>query len=87
MPGESVIHSGERALAFVEVGIFKYEPGEIILGVLGEGDYYEVISELKDGEQVVISGQFMLDSGSSLREAVLKRLRAGGENKKAMEIN
>ena len=29
----------------------------------------------------------MLDSASSLGEAVLKRLRAGEKNKKAMEMN
>ena len=87
VPRESVIHSGERDLVFVEVGKGKYEPGEITLGVQGEGGYYEVISWLKNGKQVVISGQFMLDSESSLREAVLKRLRAREKNKKAMQIN
>ena len=87
VPRESVIHSGERDLVFVEVGKGKYEPREIILGVQGEGGYYEVISGLKNGEQVVISGQFMLDSESSLKEAVLKRLRAREKNKKAMEMN
>lgn len=87
MPGERIIHAGERALAFVGVGMGKYERGKIILGVQGEGGYNEVISELKNGEQVVISGQFMLDSESSLREAVLKRLRAGEKYKKTMEMN
>ena len=87
MPGESIIHAGERAPVFVEVGIVRYEPREIILGVLGEGGYNEVISELKNGEQVVFSGRFMLDLESGLGEAVLKRLRAGEKYKKTMEMN
>ena len=41
----------------------------------GDG-YYEVIEGVRNGERVVTSGQFMLDSESSLREAVLKRVRA-----------
>ena len=87
VPRESVIHSGERELVFVEVGKGKYDPREITLGVQGEGGYYEVISGLRSGERVVTSGQFMLDSESSLREAVLKRLRARERNKNTMEMN
>ena len=87
VPKESVIHSGERELVFVEVGKGKYDPREITLGVQGEGGYYEVISGLRSGERVVTSGQFMLDSESSLREAVLKRLRARERKKNTMEMN
>ena len=35
---------------------------------------YEVLSGLKEGERVVTSGQFMLDSESQLREAIQKML-------------
>lgn len=87
VPRESVIHSGEREIVFVKVGKGKYEPREITLGAQGEGGYYEVISGLKGGEQVVTSGQFMLDSESSLREAVLKRLRAREKKDQVMEMN
>jgi hypothetical protein len=35
---------------------------------------YQVLSGLNDGERVVTSGQFMLDSESQLREAIQKML-------------
>ncbi|MCH7619664.1 MAG: efflux RND transporter periplasmic adaptor subunit, partial [Candidatus Marinimicrobia bacterium] len=76
IPKESVIHSGERDIVFIDIGEGKYEPREITLGAEGEGGYYEVLEGLTGSELVVTSGQFMLDSESSLREAVRKRLRA-----------
>lgn len=76
IPKESVIHSGERDIVFISYGKGKFEPREVTLGVSGEGGYYEVLDGLIGNEMVVTSGQFMLDSESSLREAVRKRLRA-----------
>ena len=38
---------------------------------------YQVLSGLKEGERVVTSGQFMLDSESQLREAIQKMLEPG----------
>ena len=76
IPKESVIHSGERDIVFISYGKGKFEPREVTLGVSGEGGYYEVLDGLTGNEMVVTSGQFMLDSESSLREAVRKRLRA-----------
>ncbi|MCH8287902.1 MAG: efflux RND transporter periplasmic adaptor subunit [Candidatus Marinimicrobia bacterium] len=76
IPKESVIHSGERDIVFIDIGEGKYEPREVTLGAEGEGGYYEVLEGLTGSELVVTSGQFMLDSESSLREAVRKRLRA-----------
>jgi len=76
IPKESVIHSGERDIVFISYGKGKFEPREVTLGVSGEGGYYEVLDGLTGTELVVTSGQFLLDSESSLREAVRKRLRA-----------
>ena len=42
------------------------------LGLRAEGNLYQVLSGLSEGERVVTSGQFMLDSESQLREAIQK---------------
>ena len=39
----------------------------------------QILSGLKDGEQVVTSAQFMLDSESKLREAIQKMLAPKAE--------
>jgi len=73
VPSEAVIHSGERNVAFVWKGKGRFEPRDVKLGVLGD-DRYQVLSGLKEGEQVVVSGQFLLDSESRLKEAAKKML-------------
>ncbi|MFQ5351568.1 MAG: efflux RND transporter periplasmic adaptor subunit [Candidatus Binatia bacterium] len=74
VPRSVVIDTGRRKVAFVALGSGKFEPRQIVTGVdLGE-DQVEVLDGLVEGESVVVSGQFMLDSESKLREAVLKMM-------------
>lgn len=73
VPPEAVIHSGERNLVFVAKEGGRFEPREIELGVRGE-NAYQVLDGLKEGDVVVVSGQFLLDSESKLKEAVMKML-------------
>lgn len=76
VPQEAVIDSGVRKRVFVSRGQGKFEARDVTLGVEG-GDYlFEVIDGLEEGEQIVVSGQFMLDSESRLKEAVAKMLEA-----------
>lgn len=73
VPIEAVIHSGERNVVFVHLGNGRFEPRELTLGVRGD-ETYEVKAGLAEGESVVTSGQFLLDSESRLKEAVKKLL-------------
>jgi multidrug efflux pump subunit AcrA (membrane-fusion protein) len=72
VPDSSVLRSGERTTVFVVLGGGKFEPRDVMLGLAGENDEYEVLGGLREGERVVTSGQFMLDSESQLREAIRK---------------
>jgi len=74
IPQEAVIDSGVRKLAFVSRGEGRFEPREIQLGLEVNGSDFQVLAGLSEGEQVVTSAQFMLDSESRLREAVQKML-------------
>jgi Cu(I)/Ag(I) efflux system membrane fusion protein/cobalt-zinc-cadmium efflux system membrane fusion protein len=76
VPTEAVIHSGLRNLVFVTKEIGKYEARNVVTGLAGDNHVTEVISGLEEGETVVISGQFLLDSESQLQEAVQKLLAA-----------
>ena len=73
VPSEAVIHSGERSVVFVSLGNGRFDPRDVQLGVSGE-EKYQVLSGLKEGEQVVTSGEFLLDSESRLKESVEKML-------------
>jgi RND family efflux transporter MFP subunit len=74
VPDMAILRSGEKNTVFVELGTGKFEPRNVTLGPQAENDNYQVLSGLSEGEHIVTSGQFMLDSESQLREAIQKML-------------
>ncbi len=72
IPDMAILRSGEKSTVFVALDEGKFEPRTVALGPQAENDYYQVLSGLKEGETIVTSGQFMLDSESQLREAIQK---------------
>ena len=72
IPSEAVIHSGKRKIVFVTTGDGKFEPREVRIGIESGDGYIGIVSGLFDGEKVVVSGQFLLDSESQTREAIAK---------------
>ncbi len=75
IPAEAVVRSGVREQVFVVREPGKFEPREVTLGVESDG-WVEVLSGLSEGEQVVTSAQFLIDSESKLKEATAKMLEA-----------
>ncbi|UCE82185.1 MAG: efflux RND transporter periplasmic adaptor subunit, partial [Deltaproteobacteria bacterium] len=74
VPQEAVIRSGDRNLVFVSLGEGRFQPREVKLGLEGNENEYQVLEGLREGENIVVSAQFMLDSESHLREAIQKML-------------
>ncbi len=77
VPDSAVLRSGEKNTVFVALDGGHFEPRVVVLGPRSGGDSYQVLSGLKTGERVVVSGQFMLDSESQLREAIQKMSQPG----------
>ena len=75
VPDSAVLRSGERNTVFVALPGGAFAPREVKLGARTDDYRYEVLSGLAEGERVVISGQFMLDSESQLRDAIQKMLK------------
>ncbi len=75
VPDMAVLRSGEKNTVFVALDGGKFEPRTVVLGPRSENNLYQVLSGLNEGERVVMSGQFMLDSESQLREAIQKMLK------------
>jgi len=74
VPAEAVLHSGEKQTVFVVRGEGKFEPRQVKTGVQDDQGNLQITQGLLDGERVVTSAQFMLDSESKLREAIAKML-------------
>ena len=73
VPEEAILRTGERSVVIVAKGQGVFEPREIRLGATG-GGYREVRQGLSADEIVVISSQFLIDSESSMKEAISKML-------------
>ena len=71
VPEDAVIHSGERNVVVLDRGNGTFQVSEVILGVNGDGRW-EVKEGLEEGDRVVISSQFLIDSESTLKEAIRK---------------
>jgi len=80
IPKEAVIRSGKTNIVMMEIGEGRFEPREVRLGLESDDDY-EILEGIKAGETVVISGNFLLDSESNLREVTGKMLRVKEETK------
>ncbi len=72
VPDMAVLRSGERNTVFLALEGGRFEPRTVVLGPQAESDTYQVLSGLNEGQRIVTSGQFLLDSESQLREAIQK---------------
>lgn len=83
VPDMAVLRSGEKNTVFVALDGGRFDPRTVVLGPRAEHNAYQVLSGLNEGERVVTSGQFMLDSESQLREAIQKMLNPGATGEAA----
>jgi membrane fusion protein, copper/silver efflux system len=77
VPEEAVLDTGEHQIVFVVENGGSFEPRSVELGREAQG-YYEVVSGLAAGEEVVTSANFLIDSESRFRAAVAAFQRTGG---------
>lgn len=76
-PTEAVIRTGTRDVVIVAEGAGRYRPVEVTLGA-EQGDETIVLAGLEAGQQLVTSGQFLIDSEASLQGAYNRMTGAPG---------
>jgi Cu(I)/Ag(I) efflux system membrane fusion protein len=82
VPAEAVIRTGKRALVMVAGDGGRYQPVEVQIGHQ-DGDRLEVLAGLSEGQKVVASGQFLIDSEASLAGIQAKPLASAASARKA----
>jgi Cu(I)/Ag(I) efflux system membrane fusion protein len=65
VPSEALIRTGTRTLVMLALDKGRYQPAEVRIGREAGGET-EILAGLHDGEKVVASGQFLIDSEASL---------------------
>lgn len=79
VPSEAVIRTGTRSLVILAERAGQFRPAEVMVGDEREGET-EILSGLSEGETIVTSGQFLIDSEASLQGVLARMLppRASG---------
>ena len=75
VPSEAVIVTGQRSVVIRARTDGAFEAADVTIGSESAGKT-TIVSGLREGERVVLSGQFLIDSEASLKSAV-NRLSAG----------
>ena len=68
-PESAIMRTGERDYAFRDTGDGKLVPVKVDVGLRSAG-FYEIRSGLNEGDRVVTSANFLVDSESSMRAAL-----------------
>ncbi len=76
VPSEAIIRTGERNLVFIKKDRGRFEPRKVVIGAENAQGKVQILSGLREGEEIVTSAQFLLDSESRLQEAIQKMLAA-----------
>ena len=69
VPVSAVIDSGSRQVVLVDKGDGRFEPRAVKLGVRGDG-FVEILRGVSQGENVVVSANFLIDAESNLKAAL-----------------
>ena len=69
VPTSAVIDSGTRQIVLVQLKEGRFEPREVKVGARSD-DRIEVTEGVREGEQVVIAANFLIDAESNLKAAV-----------------
>lgn len=77
VPSEALIRTGRRVLVMLAEEGGHYRPVEVQAGPESDGQT-AVLKGLEEGQQVVTSGQFLLDSEASLKGIVVQPLEKSG---------
>ncbi|WP_081639559.1 efflux RND transporter periplasmic adaptor subunit [Euryhalocaulis caribicus] len=76
IPQAALIRGADGDRVILALGAGRFRPAQVTAGA-SAGDRVEILSGLAEGERVVVSGQFLIDSEASL-DAALMRLDTPG---------
>lgn len=74
IPSDAILKSKDGDFVVVALGNGRFQPRKILAGLKYKGRT-EVLDGLSEGDNVVVSGQFLIDSESALKESFRKMQR------------
>ncbi len=77
IPLEGLIRTGREERVIVAAGDGKFEARNVKAGI-ESGDYVEILEGVNEGDNIVISGQFLIDSEASMRASISRMTDKSG---------
>ena len=67
VPASAIVHNGNEDIVWVKRSDGMFYPQKVILGYKDSDDYYSVVSGIDDGDEIAVSGTFLIDSERQLK--------------------
>ena len=71
IPLEGLIRTGRDERVIIDLGEGKFEARDVKSGI-ESGDYVEILDGVNEGDKIVTSGQFLIDSEASMRASLTR---------------
>jgi len=81
VPSDAVLFMGKRNIVWLKVGEGMFEPKEVIVG-MKINDTYEILSGISEGDEVAVTGGYLIDSESQLKSGMVTGHQHGGKPEK-----
>ncbi len=82
VPALAVLRTGQRNVVVLSLGDGRFEPRAVTLGHQASG-LVEVVEGLEEGDRVVTSAQFLIDSEARLQEAIQKMIAQSANSQRS----
>ena len=69
IPESALLRSGTRDIVILSLGEGRFKPQQVKVGDYAEG-YYQILAGIEEGNKIVTSAQFLIDSESNLKSAI-----------------
>ncbi len=80
VPADAILFTGKRDIVWVKAGEGMFEPREVTVG-MKIADKYQILSGLNEGEEIVSTGGFLIDSERQLKTGMVT-----GEQHEGMDM-
>ncbi len=71
IPREALIRTGNDQRVIISLGKGRFKARKVVAGI-ESGEFIEIIKGLNEGDRVVTSGQFLIDSEASLKASIAR---------------
>ena len=71
IPREALIRTGNDQRVIISLGEGRFKARKVVAGI-ESGEFIEIVKGVKEGDRVVTSGQFLIDSEASLKASIAR---------------